>query len=334
VFVDILISMSRKPIEVDVTNLAEVIKTSFSISEVMRKICGHDTNNAERRFIKREIVKQNLSTSHFTGPLWSKGKTSLQDDRLGLLKLEEMFCEHSMVSRSHIKELIIKNKLLEYKCKKCGTNQWMDSPLTLHLDHINGISNDHRLDNLRFLCPNCHSQTETYCARTQNRYSDEQILEASVGAKSIREVMVKVGMSTGTNYTRVKKLLPNLYREDIYQKKLSVVPKEKVRSTHSIKNKSSEWKTRIGLSLRRVPRPSKEELEKMINEKSIVKIGKDFGLTGNSIKKWCKKYGIQTKPVGYWSKEYAKVENNLASWRNGSSVQVQVLSPLPFCLAS
>ena len=52
-----------------------------------------------------------------------------------------------------------------YACTTCGINEWQGKPLTLHLDHINGINNDNRIENLRLLCPNCHSQTETYGRR-------------------------------------------------------------------------------------------------------------------------------------------------------------------------
>lgn len=52
---------------------------------------------------------------------------------------------------------------MEYKCDICGnTGLWLGKKITLHLDHINGISNDHRMINLRFLCPNCHQQTSTW----------------------------------------------------------------------------------------------------------------------------------------------------------------------------
>ncbi|MDB4964229.1 MAG: hypothetical protein JWP01_4228 [Myxococcales bacterium] len=52
-----------------------------------------------------------------------------------------------------------------YRCAWCSLERWKGKPLVLHLDHINGIHNDNRFVNLRFLCPNCHSQTETYCNR-------------------------------------------------------------------------------------------------------------------------------------------------------------------------
>lgn len=77
--------------------------------------------------------------------------------------LEEVFTENSTYTRSHLASRILKHKLKEPICSECGVGQeWNGKPLTLQVDHINGVSDDHRLDNLRFLCPNCHSQTETF----------------------------------------------------------------------------------------------------------------------------------------------------------------------------
>ena len=80
-----------------------------------------------------------------------------------LKSLEEVFVENSKTSRICVKSKIIKHNLIEYKCviwKNSGL--WKEEKLILHLDHINGINNDNRLENLRFLCPNCHSQTNTF----------------------------------------------------------------------------------------------------------------------------------------------------------------------------
>lgn len=242
---------------------------------------------------------KNLSDESKSKMLWSKGKTALDDPRIGK-PFESIFCENSKCERAYIKRLILSKKYKEYKCAECGITSWRDKDLVLHLDHINGKNNDNRLENLRFLCPNCHSQTSTYCNNTQNRYSDEQVIEASIGAKSINEVMLKLGASTGRNYKRFKKLLPHLV-----QKKEKVVNPSKEKFEFNTSEKSKEWVEKISFSNRKVKdRPTKEELQRLIEELSIEKIGKKYNVSGNAVRKWCKSYEIVTKPVGYWAKIY------------------------------
>lgn len=71
--------------------------------------------------------------------------------------------------RTHVKLRLLRAGLLENKCEKCGLESWLGGPLSMHIDHINGVRDDHRLENLRMLCPNCHSQTETYSGRNRKR---------------------------------------------------------------------------------------------------------------------------------------------------------------------
>jgi Zn finger protein HypA/HybF involved in hydrogenase expression len=93
----------------------------------------------------------------------------------GLLKvvkksydLDEVFVENSPYPRGCVKRRIIKECILDYKCACCGIgDEWNNEKLVLHLDHINGTNNDHRLENLRFLCPNCHSQQDTYAGKNK-----------------------------------------------------------------------------------------------------------------------------------------------------------------------
>ena len=78
-------------------------------------------------------------------------------------------------SRHNIKHRLLRAGLLENRCEECGLTEWQGKPLIVHIDHVNGIKNDHRLENLRMLCPNCHSQTETYGGKKhRSRQSDKQ----------------------------------------------------------------------------------------------------------------------------------------------------------------
>jgi hypothetical protein len=82
----------------------------------------------------------------------------------------EMLVEDSNVDRKLVKNRIIKEGLLEYKCVLCGNNGiWNGKELTLQLDHINGDNKDNRISNLRLLCPNDHSQTDTFAGRNAKR---------------------------------------------------------------------------------------------------------------------------------------------------------------------
>jgi len=75
---------------------------------------------------------------------------------------------HPNYSTTKLKERLIDAGIKECKCEWCEITQWRNLPITLELDHINGNNSDHRLENLRVLCPNCHSQTDTFRNRKRS----------------------------------------------------------------------------------------------------------------------------------------------------------------------
>lgn len=83
--------------------------------------------------------------------------------------LDKIFVEGSTYPRHCLKKRIIDNNLILYKCAVCGIGPtWMERPMPLILDHTNGVNNDDRLKNLRFVCSNCDSQLPTYKSRNRN----------------------------------------------------------------------------------------------------------------------------------------------------------------------
>ncbi len=115
-----------------------------------------------------------LSTTHWTGKAHLRGK---RNPYVPKIPLSEILIKQSGYrgSTSLLKRRLIEAGLLNQRCSRCELKSWLDEPISLHLDHINGSRNDHRLENLRLLCPNCHSQTPTYCGK--NKGSGKRLSE-------------------------------------------------------------------------------------------------------------------------------------------------------------
>ena len=75
--------------------------------------------------------------------------------------------KHPYYQTLKLKKRLIKEGLKENKCDICGITKWNNKELSMQLDHIDGDSHNHKFDNLRMVCPNCHSQTHTYCGKNK-----------------------------------------------------------------------------------------------------------------------------------------------------------------------
>jgi hypothetical protein len=141
--------------------LVEAVSQNKSIAGVLRKL-GLKPVGGNYRTIKKYLNSYEIDTSHFTGKGHLKGKNCPWKKKQ---PLGEILIKYSTYSVWHLKRRLINEGVLEYKCAVCGIDEWNGRALSLHLDHRNGNSFDHRLENLQLLCPNCHSQTDTYCAK-------------------------------------------------------------------------------------------------------------------------------------------------------------------------
>ena len=153
--------------------LQKIIDESSSITNVLLKLDFNPYNGNHRTLMAR-IKEDKLDLS-----ILEKNRKLKTKEKFGKLRKnltdEEIFISDSKKSGQEIKKLILQRSKLEYKCSNCEfSGEWCGLPLSLQLDHKNGVNSDNRLENLRFLCPNCHSQTETFGGKNAKKYNRDK----------------------------------------------------------------------------------------------------------------------------------------------------------------
>lgn len=229
----------------------QVVKESRSYNQVVKKYYSHAGNC---RTIKARIKEDGIDISHFTGKSWAKG-LNRPECATKSIPLDDILVENSNFLRGQpIKNKLIKAGVFEDKCTECGLGStWNGKGIVLQLDHINGVHSDNRLENLRILCPNCHSQTINFCGKNQKDVEDK------VHPKSKKD--------------NKKRVCPDCNGV----KSLAAIRCKKCADIHKAYN------------LRKVKdRPSKEILKKEVEETSYVSVGKKYGVSDNTIRKWIK----------------------------------------------
>ena len=148
--------------------LQKLINESSTYSEVLRKL-NIQVHTSYFNMLYKKIEEENIDLL-----LFNKNKKEYTDKQISrVIKNnsfpdEMFFIENCLRNRKDMKRRILKNRILPYECDICkNKGEWNNSILTLQIDHINGISNDNRIENIRFLCPNCHSQTDTYTGKNK-----------------------------------------------------------------------------------------------------------------------------------------------------------------------
>jgi hypothetical protein len=150
----------RRVLPVSDEVFTRIVREAASVAAVIRGL-GQAYAGAHYRNVHQEVQRLGLDTSHWTGQAHG---LSVQTRLLSA----QVLVENSDTSTGRVKKIILREGLLPFRCALCKMDPvWRGQPLMLRLDHANGIRNDHRLDNLRFVCPNCDSQTDTFCGRNK-----------------------------------------------------------------------------------------------------------------------------------------------------------------------
>jgi 5-methylcytosine-specific restriction endonuclease McrA len=138
------------------SQLREAVKKSTSLRQVLGAL-GIAPYGGNYEVLRRAIHHFDLDTSHFTGQRWNKGKT------VGPKQPLQRFLNNEIrIASFKLKKRLLAEGILLPLCSSCGRSEWLNRPIPLELDHINGNHSDNRLSNLRLLCPNCHALTPTY----------------------------------------------------------------------------------------------------------------------------------------------------------------------------
>lgn len=144
-------------------DLREAVAASRTYAETLRRLALR-TAGGNHRTLQKYVALWGISTAH-VDPHAARIAKLGQAPR----PLDEVLVEGSMYSRGLLKQRLYSTGLKERRCELCGQGEeWRGRRMALILDHVNGVANDNRLENLRIVCPNCAATLDTHCGKNVN----------------------------------------------------------------------------------------------------------------------------------------------------------------------
>lgn len=239
---------------------SKIVMQSSSIKEIVDRLgySTHSGSNSEA--VKRRINRLGLDTSHF---FCVKGIKRTP---------ENTFIANSTASQHVLRRMYKKATEEEYRCSICGQEPfWNGKSLTLILDHINGVNNDDRLENLRWVCPNCNQQLDTTGFHGQKNKKGEQCTKEEIVAQQ-RNVIDDYELDDSRKCKEKQISICIVCGNETHNKRYCSVECERIDKSKNI--------------------PARDELKDLIRRMSFVSIGRMYNVSDSRVHKWCKKYGL------------------------------------------
>ena len=146
---------------------AEIVKDAFGGPAIDERCARrYDWDLIQAFYDKGHSVRERIAQFGFSSASWFDAvKRGAVVARPSGMPIEELLAAGTYRGRYHLKARLISEGLKQDRCERCGISEWQGRPITLALHHVNGLRDDNQLENLQILCPNCHSQSDTFAGR-------------------------------------------------------------------------------------------------------------------------------------------------------------------------
>jgi len=244
--------------------LEGIVRDCYSFADMTRKL-NLAPYGGSQAHLKSKVIKFNIDYSHFKGNAWSKNlpRHNIRKKPEEILIIRPVGSHRETTYR--LRRALLESNVKE-ECSVCGIGaKWNGVNLTLEIDHINGNYLDNTKENLRFICPNCHSQTPTYKNKNTGR-DEERLLHSVLKIENVERHL----------WDRRPPLPLN-----------KCIDCEKKVSKKNGRCKSCAIKF---YRPKKINWPSINDLKTMLNQKSYVQLGQELGVSDNAIRKHIKNY--------------------------------------------
>lgn len=244
-------------------NLSGVILTSKNKMDVLTKI-GLKPFTGNYDTLNKYIKLYNINITHFS----VCGNVGLKRNKM---EMKDILVTGSTYGRYHLKKRLYADGLKEKICEECGQDElWFGNKISLILDHINGINDDNRIENLRILCPNCNASLPTH------------------GGKNVKKYEKDINVCIVCNKTIKNNNISGYCIEHYLEKRRDSLKQNFCECGVDISVNSTKCKDCHNIGNRKVERPSIDVLTKEVKELGYSKTGRKYGVSDNAIRKWLK----------------------------------------------